>query len=75
MQVTRRGPRAEDRAGVFRFVLVLPPAAAVDATRAEAEGSVVSVTGILAVDTDYSPPTPQLHYVVIAESVERLGKR
>jgi hypothetical protein len=71
--VPRRGPLGEGEAGVFRFILVLPPAVAGKAARARAEGAVVSVVGILAVDTDYSPPTPQMHYVVIAESVERVA--
>ena len=72
VQVRRRGPRGESQAGIFRFILVLPPAVAPVAARAREEGTAVSVIGILAVDTDYSASTPQVHYVVIAESVERV---
>jgi hypothetical protein len=73
VQVPRRGPRGEEEPGVFRFVIVLPPGIAGHAAQAREDGSVVSVVGLLAVDTDYSAPTPQRHYVVIAETLERLA--
>ena len=72
VHVRRRGPRGQVEAGVFRFVLVLPPGAAREAARARETGAAVSVIGILAVDTDYSKSTPQMHYVVIAEVLERI---
>ena len=72
VQVRRRAPRGDAEPGIFRFILVLPPAVVPEAARAREDGSAVSVIGILAVDTDYSTPTPQMHYVVIADSLERI---
>jgi hypothetical protein len=54
---------------VFSFVTVLPPRLAAEASR-ERRGAPVSVVGMLAVDVDYSGASPQVHYVVVAESVQ-----
>ena len=69
MQVPRRTPRGQAEPGVFTFVVLLPPTLAQEARRGS--GALVTVVGMLAVDVDRSGDTPQVHYVVVGESLQR----
>ena len=70
LRVPRRAPQGGADPGVFSFITVVPPSLADQAARLR--GAVVTVVGMLAVDVDYSGERPHAHYVVVAESLQRV---
>ena len=75
LEIRDPDPGAGASPGVAQVPLVLPPALTRKVADALHPGDRVAVVGMLSIEVEYSQAVPRTHASVIAEAIERVGRR